>query len=499
MSATDNSLCTNALELRSGQTTTVALRAVEWPCVEGQAPGASNYFAITVPPRSVATVGTGDSFRFGARFYQFDSCSDTRCRVALESGPIMPFSSVDVVNDRATPLSTILALVPDGARAAARMSLTTAPLVQALCESPTALTVGAPPQTAEFSRGGANATPLCRGPRALYYAITVPAQSVGRVEISNPVGAFYYARWIDGCAAIDCEVPPTSQSLLASNESNGPKTYLLELRGPADGSVQVAHTSNTQRGLGCAAPLALEQGTSARGDTASATSMAACAPVDRAQLFYAVTIAANTRGRFALRREGAVDVRARVLEACDSAQCNDSTATVDDREALIVIDNATAAPVQRIIAVSGTTGPATFSLQFAGSATIPTNQSCEQFAFVYPGNSAVVDTTNGAGAPVGCDTNEGRALYYDVVVGARQRATISLTRTSATDLRLRLYEDCAMGRCASSTATSSAAPITVELRNEGPMMRGFIVSVGAVGGPSSVGAGTLSVSAETPL
>lgn len=498
MSATDNSLCANAIELRSGQPTTVALRMGAPPCVEGQAPGPSNYFSVSIPARSVATMSMNVDLRTGGRIYEFDSCSDTRCRVAVEATPVSPVSAHTIVNNSAAARTVLLAVAPEFPRASVSFELRTAPLASALCERPAQLTVGAAPERADLSLGGSPIEFGCSSPRALYYAITVPASSVGRVELSGAVGS-YSARWVDGCAALGCDVAPAETSLLARNTTDQPKTFLLELRGLSSSSVAVAHTRNTAIGRECEAAIELTEGASLRGDTASATSTASCAASDRAQLFYAVTIAANTRGRFTLRREGSTNVRVRLIDACDSAQCSVSTETVDSSDAPFVIDNTTAAPVQRIIAVSGTTESAPFTLQFASSAAMPSNQSCSQYQFVAPGSSVVVDTTNGGGAPVGCDTSEGRALFYNVVVPQQQRVTLTLTRTGANDLRLRRYEDCAMGRCASSNATSSEAPITVELRNEGPSMTGYLFSIGATGAPTNTGTGTLSVSAAMPL
>lgn len=500
MPPTNDGLCEHASVLRAGETTVVPLQRNNDPCTAGNAPGPSNFFSLTIPPRSLAIVASPSSFRYGSRIYGFDSCADTRCRVEIEGGPITPFSGVVLVNEAATPQSKILALVLQDVGGAASFGMTIVPL--AACESPTPLTVAAPAQTADFSRGGARAR-QCSEPLALYYSVTVPAASVARIALNGtPYG--YGARVIDNCASINCELQtrPDQRELVVPNEGDQPRTYLLELVGSRDTTAQIAHVSNTPippPALTCQAAQTLALGASIRGNTAVATTAARCAPSDGAQLFYSVTLAANTRGRFNLRREGSANVRARLLEACNNTRCDVVAETVDDNAVSFVVDNFADEAVQRIISVSAAAAPGAFSISLTSTSALSRNRTCSTWLLLSAGSETTVDTSLGGGVPAGCETDEGRSLYYNVIVEGRSRVTVSLTRSGSTNMRLRHYESCELGRCAQSVATNSDAPVTLELTNPGPIMSGNIVSIGAVGSATTVGVGTLVIGPSRPM
>lgn len=239
--------CQDALTLRPGESVIVAPQRGGTTCTEGQPPGQSNYFALTIPPRSLAHFYTdGSGYRYPARFYHFDSCSDTRCRVASMAGPIEPIQRAAISNDSAAPRDAVLALEVYESSLPAAFKLAIHPLASAVCESPTPLSVGAPAQTGEFSRGGVRPAPCLA--LALYYAVTVPAASVGRIELSGAGGA-YAARWIESCTSFSCELPPRDNPpvMLATNSTSAPNVYLLEVLGPANGSVRIAHVANAPR------------------------------------------------------------------------------------------------------------------------------------------------------------------------------------------------------------------------------------------------------------
>lgn len=188
-----------------------------------------------------------------------------------------------------------------------------------------------------------------------------------------------------------------------------------------------------------------------------------------------------------------------MLTACDDATCAAATETVDTSATNFVIDNPSEMPVQRLLAVSATAAPTEFSLAYLRTNELPTNTSCATVMALFPGESVLVDTSLGGGAPVGCETSEGNARYYSVVLSSQRRATVTLTQVGGAAMRLRTYSNCAMGVCDGSVTTTPTTPATREVRYAGEVMGGQLLSIGAVGGPASTGLAQLTVGPAMPL
>ena len=239
-------------------------------------------------------------------------------------------------------------------------------------------------------------------------------------------------------------------------------------------------------------PTARASGATVMGEPAGGAGAGACSSFDNPQLYYSVTIPAATRANFTVTRGGTNNVRARILDSCTAMTCSVSTSTVDAMATPFSITNTTAAPVTNVIAVSGTVLPGTFSLAYVGTNPVAPNASCGTPTAVAPGGMTTINTAMGGTRPIVCSTTEGDVLYYSVAVPAGSSVNLSLTRSGATNMRMRVLDSCTAVSCVNSVATASATAVTASLVNGGAAARTFIVAVGAPGSSRPKGQATLA-------
>ena len=483
-----NLSCEQALPLRANVENFVESTArLSGACDAGPSPGFA-YYSFSIPPRSFVDfqLRSTPSVPFSS-VLAYDSCSARSCRFLNQTTA----SIRTVENNDLTPRNIYLALDRTTVSITPRVRFTA---FNSRCETPAALLACNVPTPGDLAIGGASAG--CAR-RALYYSILVPPESKGRVVIDSR-GDRVGARLLTGCPAAMCGPDPVINPMLwVPNDSAEPRRFVVEIGGGA--GFTITHASNEHIATSCAEPRAIALGSTVSAESSSAIALAPCARSDGRQLFYSVAVPPNTRANVVLTRVGANNVRARVLDSCDASSCELAAATSSAASVSIAVDNRVNRPVNRVIAVSAVSTPASFRLAYVGTTPLPLNRVCAAPEFFTSGMRRTVDTTIDGAPPIGCDDTEGLVLYYRVIVSGRSRLTVSLSRAGALDMRLRYLADCVSTTCINSVVTRGTTPASIELENTNPVMAGFLLAVGAAGGGGSTGVGTLSAGAETPL
>ncbi len=229
----------------------------------------------------------------------------------------------------------------------------------------------------------------------------------------------------------------------------------------------------------CATARALTVGTALTGQTfANAGAPGLCTPglVPGGQLFYTVTLPANTVGTAQVTRtSGSWSYAVRVYAGCEATSClqlGTSSASPFSQP----FANATASPRTFIVSVAQTDSAETatsFDL-VVNTATLMTGQACDNAVPLVPGTPLTAQSNAGApftAAP--CRTSDvGGQRFYTLTIPAGQRARVTATPVGTTPRQpvLRLRDECASTACIDSTiggTSGTPAPAVLDIPNAG--------------------------------
>ncbi|MBL8685292.1 MAG: hypothetical protein JNK05_39300 [Myxococcales bacterium] len=256
----------------------------------------------------------------------------------------------------------------------------------------------------------------------------------------------------------------------------------------------------------CAMPETLTGMTRMGNTNTGATPMTTCNSFNNgSQLFYSLTIPANTRTRVTATPSGmpAWSPYVRVFSDCASAAtCLATASTSAGMPSTAVFDNRSAMARTVIVSVGSTTltNGGAFSLAAANEA-LPTpaaNGDCSA-PEVLTGMTRMGNTNAGAVPMTSCSSfNNGAQLFYSLTIPANSLATITATPTGmpAWAPYVRVIADCATAATCLATGVTSTAgnPTTVLFENRMASARTVIVSVGST---TTTNGGTFSLTGTT--
>lgn len=297
----------------------------------------------------------------------------------------------------------------------------------------------------------------------------------------------------DGTRSVISNVlDPGSYTLLVDGYSSGSGTYVLSTT-----SYDLAANAE------CAMPTPLTAGMGLSNQQlggAGAASTACLTSSNGGQLFYSLTIPANSLAtiRVTPGMTPAFTPVIRLLDACNATACLASTTGTSGTVTSLTFANNGTAPRTVLVSVASTTpSVGTFSID-ATTTTLMPGQSCEMPIPLMPGQSIMgVDTSMGAPASAACAVAAtATPRYYSVTVPQGQRVVVSATSTGSTAraATLRVIDGCTNSQCLDSyTSPSTTTPGQVILSNGGTAPRTFVV---LASGTSSTTAGTFTLSAS---
>jgi hypothetical protein len=230
----------------------------------------------------------------------------------------------------------------------------------------------------------------------------------------------------------------------------------------------------------CATATALVSGAGATGgNTASAGAAAPCATGENPELFYAVSVPANSRADVNIVQTAGQSVRARILDGCMAASCPvAATTTMMGANNSLPVLNSTAGTRTFIVAISSTAAgaPGQFTIQHRGNAALAANATCATAQILGAGATAMANTAGGGATPTTCRPTDGPQLFYSITVPPATRGTLTLTRSGAQDVAMRVLSSCGAMLCDASVATAGPMAASTNV-DTGSVARTVIVSV----------------------
>jgi hypothetical protein len=242
------------------------------------------------------------------------------------------------------------------------------------CAMATAIDTTTPSVTAQNTSGGgtspSGATCDSSGSQTLYYAVTVPAGQVARVEVDGATGFDALVMLLDSCGAADCasstDVASSGGSEFVTIDNTAgaaPITRILAVNdfSPTNtGAFDVDATfitppSNTTCASATAVGAAATFDDVDLGFGGPPPADASCANgsfgLGGPSIYYAVTVPPTTRVTVTVSRVATIDAVVRVLDSCSSG-CSSVTDDETSSPEVVAIDNPGATPITRIVSVN---------------------------------------------------------------------------------------------------------------------------------------------------
>ena len=395
-----------------------------------------------------------------------------------------------------------------------------APAANGACAAPAVLAPGAT-LAGQATAGASVVNSECTtGDGAqLFYSVTVPANSAVTVRATPAAasGLRPVLRVKDTCAATACvgtgaaSAANMPASVLVANAGAMPRTFVLTAGdyGTVDGAFDLSASAATMlaANAACAAPAVLAPGATLAGQATSgaAVSSSECTTAAGRQLFYSVTVPANSAVTVTATPAAMSGLRPvlRMKDTCAATTCvGTGTASAANMPAATTLTNASAAARTYVLSAADYgTAEGTFSLSASAPAMLAANANCAAPTPIAPGATLTAQNSN-AGGPrtTECVTANGAQLYYQVTVPAMSAVTVRATPsgTPAWTPVLRARDTCAATACAATnTATAAGMPAGFVLNNGGAAARTFLVSV--AGSTAAGGAFDLAATAAVSL
>lgn len=396
------------------------------------------------------------------------------------------------------------------------------PGANATCATARTITPGMPltGQTLDNAGNPGTCAPGLTPGGQVFYSVTIPASSVGTVQLSRAMGTWTYAlRVYADCNAAACLQNGTSATSpytqVIANASAMPRTYVLSVASNDSGATVTPFdigvtTAALMPGQACETAVTLTPGAPLTGQSnmGAPISAAPCRSENGGQRFYSVTIPAGQRARVTATPTGAT-MRQPVLRAfdnCTATTCVDNAlggTSTTPAAASVDIPNAGTTPRTVIVSLASVS-PATAGTWDVAAALSPlvAGQFCASPAVLTPGMTlSAQDARNGLRASPACaaSTANGGQLFYQVTVPANQRVTVRavpMGAMAAWTPTVRVLGTCTATSCIdSSTAAMAGGPATVNLVNNMAMPRDFLVSVAG----TSTTAGTFNLEASAGM
>jgi hypothetical protein len=512
-----NAVCTGAVTLAPGASLMnqdlLGTGAPSTACDRGSDSGPL-YYSVTVPPSSAVTVTAtavmGQTWT--ATLRGLDDCASTMC-AALGTG-----GSVALGNTTTMPRTYRVAVARSFSTTPGAFDLTASmptPLaMNATCAAATTLAPGAMLTGQDLGAAAAPSTLCARttDSAALYYSVTVPASSRVNLTLTPtaPMGVTWTPsiRVLDACDAMTCVLsraattptelvntgttPRTYRVIIARSATASPGVFTLAASAPS------ALASNAACGMSLSLP---PSGLTNQNLAGSALPSAACLTSSvGGQLFYSVTVPANSAATVVARPTGTTPMWTpvvRLLDACDATTCAaNATGTAGTPATLLVVNGGSTERSYKLSVAATAAGvEGTFDLEFS-SRTVGPATVCERpTALAANGMAVSGDTALGVRRASRCFTTDmGTEVFYSLEVPAATRIALRAVPTSGGTWRprIRTLTNCAATTClgSSATVTMDGGEATLNVDNNALAPLSVLVSVSSVtdmsGGPFSL-------------
>ena len=379
-------------------------------------------------------------------------------------------------------------------------SVCSLPAANATCAGATAITSDTTITGEDISLGGPRPSGTgcgtSSGNSALYYAVTLPANTVVDVATTGTFDRVLLTEDICGAAACSYRTDSSPEGTTLMNTTGSPITRIVVIHnysstGTGTYDIRFTYGAATASNSTCAGATAITTDTSITGEnivtggprptgTGCGTSSG-----DNA-LYYAVTLPANTS--VSVATTGTFDRVLLTEDTCGAAACSYRTDTSPEGTTLM---NTTGSPITRIVVIHNysSTGSGTFDISFTYG-SFAANATCAG-ATAITSDTTITGEDISLGGPrpsgTGCGSSSGNsALYYAVTLPAN---TVVDVATTGTLDRVLLTEDtCGAAACSYRTDT---APEGTTLMNTtaSPVTR-----IVAIHNYSSTGTGTFDIS-----
>ncbi|MFO0606484.1 MAG: hypothetical protein U0324_25150 [Polyangiales bacterium] len=397
------------------------------------------------------------------------------------------------------------------------------PAANATCATATTLTPGTAATGQALTDTGAPGTcaPGLRPGGQLFYAVTLPASTLGTVQLSRASGSWDFAlRVYADCDTAACLLNAVSSSSpLARQLVNGgssPRRYVISVASDdSEDAVTpfdiVVNPTTLTAGQACESAQTLTPGTPLTAQSTMGASVigAPCRSEDGGQRFYSVTIPAGQRVRVTATPTGtARQPVLRVLDGCGATACLDNAiggTSTTPAAASVDVPNSGTAPRAVIVSLASPASatPGTWDLA-ATLSPLVAGQFCAEPAALAPGVTlSNQDAATGLRPSAACSsaTVNGGQLFYRVTVPATRRVVVRAVPAGAMASwtpTVRVLATCTSTSCAdSSTAAMAGGVASVTLSNGTAAPRDFLLSV--AGPATSSGTFNLEAGAATVI
>jgi hypothetical protein len=441
-----------------------------------------------------------------------DDCTTTMCAALGTAGSVALGNTTTMPRTYRVAVSRSFSSTPGAFNLTASMPTPLA--MNASCATAATLAPGASLTGQDLGAAAAPSTLCSRtsDSAALYYSVTVPASS--RVNLTftptAPMGVTWTPsiRVLAACDAMMClqsrasttptelvntgTSPQTYQVIVARSFSTSPGVFTLAA------SAATPLASNAICGMSRSLPPSGLTNQNLAG--AAAPSTACLTGSAGGQLFYSVTVPANSAATIVARPTGTMPTWTpvvRLLDACDATSCAASaTGTAGNPATLLVVNGSTTERSYKLSVAATTTGvEGTFDLEFSSRPVDPATVCERPVALVANGMAVSGDTALGIRRASRCVTADmGTEVFYSLEVPAATRIALRAVPTSGGTWRPRIR---ALANCAATTCLASSATVTMDggeatlnVDNNALSPTSVLVSVASVtdmsGGPFSL-------------
>lgn len=472
------------------------------------------YYSVTVPANSSVTVSATPVMgqTWTATLRALDDCTTTMCAALGTGGSVALGNTTSMPRTYRVAVARSFSTIPGAFNLTASMPVMLAS--NSTCMAAATLAPGATLTGQDLGAAAAPSTLCSRAAdsAALYYNVTVPASSRVNLTVTPtaPMGVTWTPsiRVLDACDAMTCVVsraattptelvntgttPRTFRVIIARSSTASPGVFTVAASAPA--MLATNAVCGMSRTLPPSGLTNQNLGGAASPSTACLTGSAG------GQLFYSVTVPANSAATLVARPTGTMPTWTpvlRLLEACDATTCAaNATGTAGNPATLLVVNGSTTERSYKLSVSATTTGvDGTFDLEFSSRGVDPTTVCERPVALMANGMPVNGDTALGIRRASRCLTADmGTEVFYSLEVPAATRIALRAVPTSGGTWRprIRAITNCAATSCAgsSATVTMDGGEATLNLDNGSLLPTSVLVSVASVtdmsGGPFSL-------------
>ncbi|MFO0628786.1 MAG: hypothetical protein U0325_24640, partial [Polyangiales bacterium] len=472
------------------------------------------YYSVTVPANNSVTVSATPVMgqTWTATLRALDDCTTTMCAAVGTGGSVALGNTTTMPRTYRVAVARGSSIVPGAFNLTASMPTPLA--MNATCAAAATLAPGAM-LTGQDLGAAAAATAVCgrtTDSAALYYSVTVPASSRVNLTVTPtaPMGVTWTPsiRVLDACDATMCvqsrasttptelvntgTTPRTFRVIVARSASTSPGAFTLAA------SAATALASNAVCGM---ARALTSSGLTNQNLAGAALPGTACLTTALGgQLFYSVTVPANSAATVVARPTGTMPTwtpAVRLLDACDATTCvASSTGGAGTAATLLVVNGTTTERSYKLSVAATATGiEGTFDLEFSSRPVNPATVCERPTPLMANGMAVSGDTALGIRRASRCVTTDlGTEVFYSLDVPAATRIALRAAPTSGGTWRprIRAIANCAATTClgSSTSVTMDGGEATLNLDNTSLLPTSVLVSVASAtdmsGGPFSL-------------